>query len=436
MWRELQKNIATQNKNDDRWRDGGELRWLYIDMNSFFASCEQQKTKEYRNKPLIVVPTMSDYTCAIAASYEAKAYGIKTGTSVKEAKEKCPNLIITEARPDLYVKIHAQIANEIDKIIPIEQVCSIDEFACILMGPQKLEENARQIGHNVQNIIVDNVGQCLTASIGIAPSKLLAKTACDIVKPFGLTILRMDNLPGKLLDLKIDDFAGIGNSMTKRLYAAGVHDVKTLWHQSPRRMRQLWGGIVGENFYYALHGIDPPEIVTTRSSISHSHVLAGQLRPVHHAYGVARRLVAKCGSRMRRKFYKCSRLHLSIRGDKGGRATAMAKFDATSDSFKLLMILKPLWIKCVRELGAARIKKISITCMSIIEIDKQIDDLFGWSLDAHEDEKHMRVLAALDRLNSHYGKDTVTIGPKTKLHNFVGAKIAFNRIPEINEFHE
>lgn len=435
MWRALQQNMAIESSKDNRWRDGGELRWLYIDMNSFFASCEQQCHKHLRKKPIIIVPTMSDYTCAIAASYEAKAFGIKTGTSVLEAKQKCPNLAIVEARPDVYVRIHHQIEVEIDKVIPIHHKCSIDEFACLLMGPEKLEENARKIGHNVQKIIMENVGECLTASVGIAPSKLLAKTACDIVKPLGLTILRMDELPGKLLDLEINDFAGIGASMTKRLLAAGVCNVKTLWHQSPSRMRKLWGGIVGENFYYALHGIDPPELVTTRSSISHSHVLAGPLRPVKDAYNVARRLVAKCGSRMRRMLLKCSRLHLSIRGDKSGRTQALAQFDATSDSFKLLDALKPLWIKCVRELGAKRIKKISITCLSIVEITPQ-EDLFGWSLEAQENQKHMNILTALDKLNSRYGKDTITIGPKTKLHNFVGAKIAFNRIPEINEFHE
>lgn len=435
MWRALQQNLRKDIAKDNRWRDGGELRWLYVDMNSFFASCEQQTQKSFRNKPLIVVPTMSDYTCAIAASYQAKAFGIKTGTGVLEAKQKCPNLIITEARPDVYVNIYEQVKKAIDKVIPIDHTCSIDEFACLLMGPQKLEENARKIGLDVQKIIMQDVGECLTASVGIAPSKLLAKTACDIVKPLGLTILRMDELPGKLLDLEINDFAGIGHSMTKRLLAAGVCNVKALWHQSPSRMRRLWGGVVGENFYYALHGIDPPELVTTRSSISHSYVLAGPLRPVKDAYNVARRLVAKCGSRMRRKFYKCSRLHLSIRGDKGGRAQALAQFDATSDSFKLLDALKPLWIKCVRELGAKRIKKISITCLSIVEITPQ-EDLFGWSIERQENQKHMNVLGALDKLNEKYGKDTITIGPKTKLHNFVGAKIAFNRIPEINEFHE
>lgn len=420
---------------DKRWLDGGDLRWIYVDMNSFFASCEQQYDKRLRGKPIIVTPTSSDYTCAIAASYEAKAYGIKTGTSVKDAKQMCPSLIVVEAKPNRYVDIHDRIKEQIDKIIPIEKICSIDEYACSLMGPEKLEDNARKIGHQIQKIIMENVGECLTSSVGIAPSMLLAKTAADIKKPLGLTLLRMDKLPGPLLDLKIDDFAGIGPSMKRRLYAAEVFDVKTLWHLTPTRMRQLWGGVVGDSFYYAIHGIDPPAITTTRSSIGHSHVLAGELRPINAAFYVARRLTAKCGSRLRRMGYKTPRIVLSIRGEKMGRATKEAHFDATADSFKLLEVCDALWPQCVRELGAKRIKKISVTCYSL-KRNHENPDLFGWYSELQENPKHMKICDALDRLNQRYGKDAITIGPKTKIHNFVGAKIAFNRIPEKDEFRE
>lgn len=427
--------VIRQNPNDNRWRDGGELYWLYIDMNSYFASCEQQDNVKFRRHPLIVVPTMNDYTSAIAASYEAKFYGVKTGTSVLEAKQRIPNIIITEARPNRYVEFHHKIIEAIDKVIPIDSICSVDEFACILMGPEKLTQNAWDIGHKIQQIIMQEVGECLTSSVGIAPSKLLAKTAADIKKPLGVTLLRMDELPGKLLDLEIDDFAGIGPAMGKRLRNAGIMDVKTLWELSPSRMRQLWGGIVGENFWYALHGYDPPPLETTRSSIGHSHILAPILRPINAAYGVARRLVAKCGSRLRRMGYKTSRMYLSINGDIGGRAGFEARFDATSDSFKLLEIADGLWLKCVRSIQVPRVKKISVTCMALVLADGG-EDLFGWSLEAQENPKHMKLLGALDGLNQKYGKDTITIGPKTKIHNFVGAKIAFNRVPEKNEFRE
>lgn len=420
---------------DERWKDSGDLRWLYLDMNSFFASCAQQAEPAIRNRPVIVVPVMSDYTCAIAASREAKALGVKTGTQVKAAREKIPGLIVREALPDRYVDVHNQILEQVDQVIPIEKICSIDEVACRLMGPQRLEAPARALGHRIQRRILENVGECLTASIGIAPSRLLAKTAADMNKPLGLTVLRQDQLPGALLDLEIDDFAGIGRSMKTRLNAAGIATVRQLWDLSPSRMRQLWRGIMGENFWYALHGTDPPEIETHRASITHGHVLAQELRPAEHARGVARRLTAKCGSRLRRMGYKCGGLHLYLRGANGERLEAATRFAVTSDSFRMLEASDDLWAQCERKLKVPRVKQIVVTCLHLIEAGAK-PDLFGWTPEGEEDSRHMSLLSALDGLNQKYGKDTVTIGPRTKMHGFVGAKIAFNRIPEQPEFWE
>lgn len=424
---------ANRIKPDSRWDNGGDLRWLYLDMNSYFASCEQQDKPALRRRPVIVVPVMSDYTSAIAASAEAKAFGVKTGTQVKEARARIPGLCVVEARPDRYVALHNQILKQVDRVIPVERVCSIDEVACRLMGPQAHQDAARALGYRIQRYILENVGECLTASVGIAPSKLLAKTAADMKKPLGLTVLRADQLPGALLGLELNDFAGIGGAMDRRLRAAGVHDVSQLWNLSPTRMRQIWGGIGGSDFWYALHGTDPPETTTERASISHSHVLPRELRPVDQARAVARRLTAKCGSRLRRMGYRCAGLDLSIRGEK--RAQAHEHFPLTSDSFRLLAALDDLWARATAELNEPRIKKVSITCLGLTE-DGAAPDLFGWTSCAEDDPKHMQLLAALDGLNQRFGKDAVTIGPRAKLHDFVGAKIAFNRIPEREEFWE
>ena len=89
----------------------------------------------------------------------------------------------------------------------------------------------------------------------------------------------------------------------------------------------------------------------------------------------------------------------------------------------------------MRQLRAPRIKQVVVTCLNMVEADRPAD-LFGWTPDAEEDGRHMRLLNALDGLNQRFGKDTVTIGPRTKMHGFVGAKIAFNRIPEQPEFWE
>ena len=418
-----------------QWRDGGDLRWLYLDMNSYFASVEQQFDPRLRRRPVIVVPVMSDYTSAIAASQEAKVLGVRTGTQVKEAKARIPGLAIVEAKPDRYVEIHGRILKEIDKVIPVDRVCSIDEVACRLMGPQQLEAPARALGHRIQRLILENVGECLTASIGIAPSRLLAKTAADIRKPLGLTVLRMDQLPGQLLDLKLDDFAGIGPAMLRRLNKANVMDVRELWGLSPSRMRQIWGGVMGENFWYAIHGTDPPDLETTRASISHGHVLPRELRPLDLARNVARRLTAKCGSRLRRMDYKCGGLQLYVRGMEKDRAQAEVRFPLTADSFRLLEAADGLWLKCLHQLTSQRAKQVVVTCLSMVEAGAG-RDLFGWTPEAEEDDKHMKLLSALDGLNQRFGKDTVTIGPRTRLHGFVGAKIAFNRIPEQPEFWE
>ncbi|MGH8454185.1 MAG: DNA polymerase, partial [Nevskiales bacterium] len=110
------------------------LRALYIDFNSYFASVEQQDRPELRGKPVAVLPVMTDSTCCIAASYEAKRFGIKTGTNVGEAKRLCPGLVCVQARHELYVEYHQAILKVIDTCIPVDEVRSIDEMACSLTG--------------------------------------------------------------------------------------------------------------------------------------------------------------------------------------------------------------------------------------------------------------------------------------------------------------
>jgi DNA polymerase-4 len=164
------------------------LRWLVLDLNSFFASCEQQENPDLRGKPIIVVPTMAETTCAIAASYPAKAFGIKTGTLVWEARRLCPDVKLVQAHHQLYVDYHHRILTVIDKHIPVEEVMSIDEVACRLDRKQQDPEIAQKLAHSIKREIQSQVGECLTSSIGISANVLLAKMASNMQKPDGLTI--------------------------------------------------------------------------------------------------------------------------------------------------------------------------------------------------------------------------------------------------------
>ncbi len=105
-------------------------RWLFLDMNSFFASVEQQENPALRGKPTIVVPVLSDTTCAIAVSYEAKAFGIKTGTGVKEAKSLCSSLNIVSGRTGIYRRYHKGIVEVLNEFFATIRVLSVDEMAC------------------------------------------------------------------------------------------------------------------------------------------------------------------------------------------------------------------------------------------------------------------------------------------------------------------
>ena len=111
------------------------LDWLFLDMNSFFASAEQHLQPALRGKPVAVVPTMTDRTCCIAVSYEARPYGIKTGTNVGEARRRCPGLRVVAGRHEDYVRIHHQIIAAVETVLPVTKVCSIDEMVCQLSPP-------------------------------------------------------------------------------------------------------------------------------------------------------------------------------------------------------------------------------------------------------------------------------------------------------------
>ena len=128
---------------------------------------------------MAVVPMETDSTCAIAASYEAKRYGVKTGTKIYHAKTLCPDLICVPARHDLYVRYHNKIKEEISSHIPIEKVHSIDEVSCRLLGFERKPQNACALAHEIKAGVERNVGEYLKSSIGIAPNCFLAKIATD-----------------------------------------------------------------------------------------------------------------------------------------------------------------------------------------------------------------------------------------------------------------
>jgi DNA polymerase IV len=234
------------------------LRWLFLDLNSYFASVEQQLQPSLRGRAIIVAPVGSDTTVAIAASVEAKRFGIRTGTPVWEAKRLCRNLIVTPARHRRYVEFHEAVVAEVGRHIPITHVCSIDEVACRLMDNENGRDAAVGLARRIKAGIRARVGECLTSSVGIAPNRLLAKLASDLQKPDGLVVFEGADLPHGLYGLALTEIAGVGPRMAKRLAAEGINDIRQLCERAPRDAGDAWGGRDGDRLWWLLHGVDLP----------------------------------------------------------------------------------------------------------------------------------------------------------------------------------
>lgn len=421
------------------------LRWLFLDLNSYFASVEQQLDPALRGKPVIVAPVDADTTVAIAASVEAKRYGISTGTPVWEAKRRCSDLLIAPARHDKYVEFHEAIVDEIWKHIPVTMVCSIDEVACRLLDNENSAEAAIALAHRIKAGILNNVGECLTSSVGIAPNRLLAKLASDMQKPDGLIVLQAEELPQRLFDLPLRDIAGIGAKMERRLARDGILDIRQYCARRPRDAGEAWGGVNGDRLWYLLHGVDLPDKRTQHRTIGHSHVLSPSKRGLEPTRLTARRLALKCASRLRRKGYRSRLLvlHGKFEDDKSNWRTSI-RLPATQDSFVVLSALDQVFPR-LAEAGRARpggfrLRMVGVTLAEIEGVEGEQGSLFA-ALDPDDPlARETRTLAlsrAMDRINERFGRNAVSVGP---LHggrlDAVGTKIAFGRIPEMNEFHE
>jgi DNA polymerase IV len=424
--------------------DEGEeaLEWLFLDLNSYFASVEQQEDEALRGRPVAVVPTTSDHTCAIAASYEAKAYGIKTGTKVGEAKRLCRDLVCVPARHQLYVQYHHRIREEIERHVPIEVVASIDEVACRLTGCWREPRQAVELARKIKCGLRERIGVAVRCSIGLSTNRFLAKVATDLQKPDGLVTLHPQQLPLGFRGLKPRDLPGIGAQMERKLAQAGIVTVLDMWYCPVERFRQIWGSVEGERMWWALRGKELPAPSTNRSTVGHSHVLDPAQRDNESARLVGTRLLLKAAARLRDYDTLCQRLTLSVGLEQTKeRYEVEVRFAPLCDSVSLQRLYTDLWEKISRETKRARIKKVSLSLCELVSlaVGRQLELPLAFSDEevglTRAGLRGERLSQAMDELNRRFGHDTVTLGLlSTQGKSFTGTKIAFTRVPEVREF--
>ena len=230
---------------------------------------------------------------------------------MREAWRLCPDVIPVHANHRLYTDYHERILKAVDTCLPVEKVMSIDEMACRLMGTERQVAVARDLALKVKRALREQVGECLTCSIGIAPNVFLAKVGSDLQKSDGLVVITHDDLPEIYSASNCRRSTASANAWSSACTPPGIFTVAELWQASPMRLRRVWGGINGLLFHQMLHGVDiQPPSSRFAKSMGHQHVLEFELRTNDGAANFARHLLTKAAERLRCGDYYCRRLGL------------------------------------------------------------------------------------------------------------------------------
>lgn len=369
---------------------------LFLDMNSFFASVEQQVRPDLRGQPVGVAPYAGDSGCIIAASYEAKKMGVKI-CRVGEAKKLCPQIEIVESRPALYMIYHKEIKKVIESFSPYFRPLSIDEFVIRLTPGEQSEKAATNLALAIKKKIKSEVGDYLKCSIGISASNFLAKVAGERQKPDGLTLVSLLDLRQLYTSLALRDIPGINYCLEARLnnlYINSPLDLFNLSREEMMRKFKHWGRV----WYYRLRGYEIDNIESKTKTIGHSHVLAPELRTRQGATSVIEKLIAKVGYRLRQTGFRAGGVAVSIRfSNRSGfnLSQRVASFcDNKSFHDHVFFLLK----KCRWQSQPVH---IAVTAFNLIRLVGSQQILFP------EIEKPRRISEALDKINDHFGAGTI-----------------------------
>ncbi|HSH54847.1 MAG TPA: DNA polymerase [Methylotenera sp.] len=400
------------------------LNALYVDFNSYFASVEQQLHPELRGKPIGVLAVLAETTCCIAASYEAKKFGIKTGTGVRDARQLCPDMIFVQARPPLYVEFHHKLIEIVESCTHVEKVLSIDEMVCKLTGSQQVPENALKLAAKIKREITKQAGEFIKCSIGIAPNTFIAKVASNMQKPDGCVLIEQHELPQRLYGLELRALNGIGRQMEARLNRYKITTVEQLYAANRNQLQTAWGSVEGERMYDKLRGIEPYYVKNARSSLGHSHVMPPEQRNFSGVRAVLHRLLQKACMRMRSYELLASNISVKVKfrnQPSWNLESAISPTDSTVRLTEALEIFLKQYPKTKHEPYA-----VGVSFTGLMTADEVARDLF--QIEPLENEKKLN--KAIDTLNLKFGKNTIYFGGAHDALKDAPMRIAFNHIPD------
>lgn len=372
---------------------------LHIDFNSFFASVEQQANPFLRGKPIAVAGKGGrlDRTVITTASSEAKKRGVKTAMSSLEARRICPELIIIPGDPHKYSEITHRFLNILHRYADAVEQFSTDEAFADLSYAAGDYFGATMIAQRIRSDVKRECGAYCTASLGIAPNKLVAKLACESIKPSGLTVVRPQDVENFVASQELEAICGIGPRIERRLNAMGVSSVRAL-RQIPLHDLLDEFKSYGYFLYFAARGIGDDEVSDEKDppkSVGHSYTFPHDLLTDDE---IKKNLLALCDKvawRMRRDGFIANHLSVYARyGDFGSVGTGKQYREPMEDGLDLY---KNAWALLDRMRDPHQgIRLLGVSASGLIHTNMP-KALFP------KQEKIHQVLKALDKIQDRYG---------------------------------
>ncbi|MFH0891617.1 MAG: DNA polymerase IV [Candidatus Falkowbacteria bacterium] len=394
---------------------------MHIDMNSYFASVEQQANPFLRGKPVGVCAYLSPRGCIIASSKEAKAFGIKTGSTVAEARALCPSVILLENEPAKYRATTERIFRILEEYTDRMEPYSIDEAFLDLSGWSKDLKAAAEIAKTIRGRIKKEAGEYLACSIGLARTKFLAKFAGDTAPKGGMVAITGENLDAVLAGRALTDAWGINTRMEARFNSLGIRSLSDLKNYDGVRIRRslgrygyyLWAGVNGIEITSVLAGAPPPK------SVGHSYCLPKKTADKKYLGSVLYKLCEKTGRRLRASGMEARNITVGLSyvgegGEGRSRKTADTMFTTEEIAAEALAFLAGC-----RLLMPVRLLAVSVSALA--PVTGQMS-LFGGR------EKGKNLSRALDRINDKFGEYTVARGRMFGREDAARDRIGFRKI--------
>ncbi|MCB9820934.1 hypothetical protein H6798_00105 [Candidatus Nomurabacteria bacterium] len=430
-----------------------EPRIMHIDLNSCFTTIEQQANRLLRNRPVGVAAYDSPRGFVLAASYPAKAKGVKLGVTNAEAKVLAPGITIMTPDPSKYREAHKRFKEILLDYTSDVSPKSIDEFVLDLSGSPVLRsgQSVEAIGLEIKQKIYARLGEAVTVNIGIATNRFLAKYAAGFDKPNGLTIITHENLISKYNGMSLVDLPGINVRYQARLHAAGIMTPLDFLAASERTLKKVvFKSVVGSYWYKRLRGWEVDAREFSRKSIGHQYALKQKTTDRLELEKLLMKLCEKVGRRLRSSNYYAGGIHLYLGfeqlkdgipkhldygGHVAGGFETTPYFKSWHKGRKLtnrLYSSKDIFLAAKQLLHEAdipsNVKLMSVNVYDIVPWDPEQLNLFEADrlLSAN---KHLS--NAIDKINNRYGEFKVTPATMADMQGTILDRIAFGGIQDM-----